>query len=126
VNFRPELAAMVMAGTKTVTRRVMSSNPRSPWFEGGCKLVVGRDYAVCPGRGREQLGRVRCIGVSASTMGAVDDAEARREGCADAAAFRALIERIHGSFDPDLKVWRIEMEQIDAWLAGFKRDGDEG
>lgn len=111
MNFRPDLADLVVAGRKTVTRRVMSGNPRSPWFEGGCLLVVGHPdgYAVCPGRGREQIGRVDLISIRPSTMGAVDDAEARREGCADRAAFRELIVEIHGAFDPRLKVWRIEM-----------------
>jgi len=30
MNFRPELAATVMSGSKTVTRRLLSANPRSP------------------------------------------------------------------------------------------------
>jgi hypothetical protein len=32
VNFQRELAEKVMAGEKTVTRRLVSDNPRSPWW----------------------------------------------------------------------------------------------
>lgn len=32
MNFKPELAAKVMSGEKTVTRRLVSENPRSPWW----------------------------------------------------------------------------------------------
>jgi hypothetical protein len=60
VNFRPELAEKVMRGEKTVTRRIASTNPRSPWYSDRCGLKTGRDYAVCPGRGKHALGRVRC------------------------------------------------------------------
>jgi hypothetical protein len=57
MNFRPELAEKVMAGEKTVTRRLVSDNPRSPWYVGGCSLNVGQDYAVCPGRGKDAIRR---------------------------------------------------------------------
>jgi len=63
VNFRPELAAKVMAGEKTVTRRLCSDNPRSPWWWEDCSLRVGKDYAVCPGRGKHAIGRVRIVSV---------------------------------------------------------------
>jgi len=40
VIFRPDPAAKVMAGEKTVTRRLVSVNPRSP---------------CCPGRGKHAI-----------------------------------------------------------------------
>ena len=82
MNFRPELAAAVMDGTKDVTRRLTSENPRSPWWAGGCSLKVGRDYAVCPGRGKDAIGRVRIVSATLEAAGAVTDAEAVREGFA--------------------------------------------
>ena len=56
--FRPELAARILAGEKTVTRRIANGNPRSPWYRGRCALRPGRSYAVSPGRGRAQLCRI--------------------------------------------------------------------
>lgn len=110
MNFRPELAAKVMAGEKTVTRRLVSDNPRSPWFHGRCGLEVGRDYAVCPGRGKHAVGRVRILDVSRQRLGWPDDYEARREGFVSAVDFRGVFAQINGDYDPDTLVWRIEFE----------------
>lgn len=98
-----------MEGRKTVTRRLASDNPRSPWWVGGCSLVVGRDYAVCPGRGKHAVGRVRVTGVRLfGEIGRLDDDEARREGFRDAAGFEAGFAEINGSYDPHACVWRVE------------------
>lgn len=107
VTFRPALAAAVMAGTKTVTRRVVSDNPRSPWYRGACALVVGRDYAVQPGRGVPAIGRAVVTSVDRQRLGYLSDAEARAEGFADAAAFEETFAALHGTYDPDVKVWRV-------------------
>lgn len=114
MNFRPELAAMVMAGTKTVTRRLVSTNPRSPWWEGGCALVPGRDYAVCPGRGKPAIGRVRVVDVAGPwPLGHLTDAEAHLEGFPDATAFEAAFAAINGSYDPSAEAWRVELERVE-------------
>jgi hypothetical protein len=107
VNFRPELAAAVMAGKKTVTRRLVSENPRSPWWRGGCKKKVGRDYAVCPGRGKHAIGRVVITEVTLEHLGDVGPGEARREGFSDVRAFQQEFATINGCFEPDTLVWRI-------------------
>jgi hypothetical protein len=119
VNFRPELAEKIMAGEKTVTRRLVSDNPRSPWSTLDCRLRVGSTYAVCPGRGKNAIGRVRVSDVHKQRIGDVfgetlggtgDDAEARREGFADAVAFKLAWLKINGGYDPDARVWRVEFE----------------
>lgn len=109
MNFRPELAAKVIAGEKTVTRRQMSDNPRSPWFRDQCRLVEGRSYAVCPGRGKNAIGRVRVTSVRWTLLHNIDDDEARREGFADRQDFVEGWTAINGSFK-DNAVWRIEFE----------------
>lgn len=48
--FTPENADKVMKGRKTQTRRVKSGN-----------YVVGKDYAVCPGRGKKSIGRIKIL-----------------------------------------------------------------
>ena len=110
MNFQPELAAKVMAGEKTVTRRIVSDNPRSPWWREKCSLVVGRPsgYAVCPGRGKNAIGRVVIVSVDSIILDWMTTAEAQREGFADLSAFARAWEAINGSFDIGSDVWRIE------------------
>lgn len=110
MNFRPELASAVMGGGKTVTRRLCVDNPRSPWFVWGCGIKVGRDYAVCPGRGKSAIGRVRVTDVRREPLGHLDDDEARREGFCSAAAFEEAFAAINGKYDAGLQVWRIAFE----------------
>lgn len=112
MNFRPALAAEVMAGEKTVTRRLVSDNPRSPWNILGCKLKIGRDYAVCPGRGKHAIGRVRIVSVTMQRLGILDIHEAEREGFAQVWEFEQAWEDINGSYDPNALVWRVEFEAI--------------
>ena len=111
MNFRPELAALVMAGEKTVTRRLTSPNPRSPWFAGSCSLRVGKDYAVCPGRGKNAIGRVVVRDVTKQRLGALSREEARREGFASPMDFHRAFAAINPNrYDPDELVWRVEFE----------------
>lgn len=107
MNFRPELAAKVMAGEKTVTRRLVSDNPRSPWFIERCGLRPGKTYAVCPGRGKDAIGRVVVDAVMSEPLGRISDSEARREGFANAAEFEAAFAAINGGYDPHVIVWRV-------------------
>lgn len=110
MNFRPELADKVMAGRKTVTRRLVSDNPRSPWFHEWCALVEGRTYAVCPGRGKNAIGRIRIIAVMSEPLGQVDDREARLEGFSNWEQFYTAWSVINGGYDPDAIVWRVVFE----------------
>jgi hypothetical protein len=112
VNFKPELAAKVMAGEKTVTRRLVSDNPRSPWYREWCLLQPGSTYAVCPGRGKHAIGRVRIVSVRRMALGVVGDAEARREGFEDWLRFRIAWTNINGSYDDVAQVWRVEFEAV--------------
>lgn len=114
MNFRPGLATKVMAGEKTVTRRLVSDNPRSPWWREKCALVVGRDYAVCPGRGKVAIGRVVVRSVRFEELvpeAQLTDEEARREGFADAAEFAREFAAINSPLPRRIEVWRIEFER---------------
>jgi hypothetical protein len=118
MNFRPELAQAVMAGRKTVTRRLMSDNPRSPWFRGACSLKVGQTYAVCPGRGKNAIGRVRIVAVDLIDLGTMDLDEARAEGFN---SVREFFEAFHGinrgkQHDAYTPVWRIAFEVAEILL----------
>lgn len=118
MNFQPELAAKVMAGEKTVTRRLANDKPRSPWFEGGCSLVVGRDYAVCPGRGKNAIGRVRVTSLALQHLGHLTDREAMLEGfrsdggLSPGMVFERVWTEINGSYDKWARVWRVAFEVV--------------
>ena len=69
MQFKPELAALVMAGTKRQTRRPvkpgqellitdMAGGYRGVACNGRNVYEVGKDYAVCPGRGKHAVGRI--------------------------------------------------------------------
>lgn len=112
MNFKPELAALVMAGEKTVTRRLVSDNPNSPWYVRACSLTVGRDYAVCPGRGKNAIGRVLVTEVRRMRLGYLTLNEARREGFPTVAAFAEAFSAINGHYDASACVWRVEFEVV--------------
>jgi hypothetical protein len=108
VIFRPDLAAKVLAGEKTVTRRQMSDNPRSPWFRGGCSIEAGRSYAVCPGRGECSIARIHVWDVQRSQLAEMGDDDAVAEGFASMAEFAKAWTAINlGAFDPREWVWRV-------------------
>lgn len=115
--FRPELAAKVMAGEKTVTRRLVSDNPRSPWWRERCAFPPGKLFAVCPGRSKPNIGHGRVVSLRKERLGdiingALSHVEARREGFEDFYAFRDGWEKINGRWDGSALVWRVEFERV--------------
>lgn len=116
--FRPELAAAVMAGEKTVTRRIVSENPRSPWWRERTWYQAGKVFTINPGRGAPNVGRARVIEALQQSLSALRtcslveaDAEARLEGFASSAEFWSAWTGINGWGGGEI-VWRIEFEVI--------------
>ena len=71
--FDPQLAEMVRAGRKTVTRRPANGRP--------CPHRVGSIQKVQPGQGQPALpGRIQLTSVRLEKLSAVNAREARREG----------------------------------------------
>lgn len=115
MNFKPELAEQVMRGEKTVTRRLTSENPRSPWWRKRCGLKVNHTYAVCPGRGKNAIGRVRVVSTRRQPLHlALLSGEAEREGFQDAEAFIRAWKTINGGWDDMALVWRVEFAVVPA------------
>lgn len=119
MNFKPELAAKVLDGSKTVTRRPVKD------LEKPCRYRVNRSYGVQvpqtdgPGKGRggKQLGRIAVVSVYRQRLGSiqlVEDGplEARREGFATVREFFDYWCWLYGEFDPGLFVDRIEFRLL--------------
>jgi hypothetical protein len=115
VNFQPELAAKVMAGEKTVTRRLVSDNPRSPWYDGGLQ-AEGRPHLRRLPRAQQAPARPRAHHRHAPRADRLPQRrEAVREGFADAAEFeRAFVAINGGTYDPSALVWRVEFAVVPA------------
>lgn len=108
--FSPALAQAVLEGRKTVTRRLTKGKP--------CFYRVGQDYAVMPGRGKKQLGRIRISGIV--EYGSFDtsfewwsDEEANWEGFENIEELEAYWDELHGPGYRDEPVYRIEFELVD-------------
>lgn len=112
MTFRPDLAAAVAAGTKTVTRRPVSDNPRSPWWVERDPESFPVDVAVQPGRGKRAIARARIIQADVIPLGHLSPAEAVREGFVGPVDFEDQWAAFHGAYDPDALVWRIALEVI--------------
>lgn len=107
MNFKPELAAKVLAGVKTQTRRAVSINERSPWYVFGCRVTPGKDYAVCPGRGKHAIGRVMVTAVRKERLALISDADAIAEGFSGRDEFFDAWTAINGKPPHGLFVWAI-------------------
>ena len=113
MNFKPELVERILTGQKTQTRRIVSDNPRSPWYRERCALKVSRAYAVCPGRGKRGVAKVALVNRPwRQRAGQITDGDAVAEGFISRTAFIDYWRQLHGSFDPDTEVWRIEFALI--------------
>ena len=66
MQFSPDMCDMILAGRKTRTtrpQRIVGWQMTTPFYEHECRYVVGRTYAVCPGRGKKQVARIRVTAV---------------------------------------------------------------
>lgn len=107
----------MLDGRKTVTRRLVKENPRSPWWLDRCALAAGDSFAMCPGRGKRAVGRARVVSVARVPLGRLDEQEAAREGFRSAAGFERAFAAINDGYDPGAVVWRIELELLERYEA---------
>lgn len=75
--FTPDNVQKILAGEKTQTRRIVKSGEElihpgfgdtvlavsQDYLFGRNKWTVGHDYAVCPGRGKHQVARIRILAI---------------------------------------------------------------
>ena len=124
MNFTRDNLDKVLAGTKSRTTRLARDS--------ACRYVVGRTYAVCPGRGKRAEGRIRItavrrvewFGEDIDDRITVDEKadHARREGFETWEGFvRAFVE-INGQYVGGEWVWYSPLWVIDFELV---KEGDD-
>lgn len=123
--FSPELADLVRAGRKTVTRRPVKLVPnlqpdgwdgqRDGMAAVPCRYQPGKTYAVQPGRGEKGICRILVKSVEQQILSGLwtrpdRRQEAQREGFTDTCEFRNYWKRLYGEINGGMLVWRIEFE----------------
>jgi hypothetical protein len=112
--FTEPLAAKILRGGKTATRRRLSDKPRSPWFRGNAigaaRYPVGKVFTVNPGRGVGRVAECKVTGRYRAVLGALDDTIARQEGFDTMVSFRGAWRKINGEFDGSELVDVVEFQ----------------
>jgi len=104
--FSPELAAKVLSGEKTVTRRRLAHRDGRP-----IRYKVGGVYAVQPGRGKPHLGHIRVNTIDTEELQEMTEEESQREGFASLSAFVDYWVALHHIWNPIEMVARIWFER---------------
>lgn len=117
--FKPELAAAIVLGEKTATRRIAVENPRAMWrLERPWRYEPGKRFAVQPGRGKDGIAMAIVTNRRMDPLSAVTSRDARCEGFPTRDAFVAAWRAINGSYDPDQRVHVVEFELDGPYCAG--------
>ncbi len=96
------MAKLILAGKKTQTRRL------------ACRYVPGRVYAIQPGRGRKSVGQLTVTDVREDErLGDLALRDARREGFRTTDEFRAYWTELHGSYNPETRVFVVSFVEGD-------------
>jgi hypothetical protein len=112
----------IVTQRKTATRRpidptevaIRGKNNRiiSVQHNGRTKWRVGCTYAIQPGRGQEQIGRIRLVRITRQNLQRISNLEARQEGFSCRREFLHTWERIHGPHSQNKSVWVLEFELV--------------
>lgn len=86
--FGKDMIGKIVRGEKTQTRREAKS------FE--CRYKVGHSYAVQPGRGEEQVARIKVTEVDKQRLGDMGADDAVLEGFDDLEGFKVYWTELHG------------------------------
>lgn len=101
--FSPDLAAKVLDGSKTQTRR-------RDKVDGPFRYKTGRDYAVQERRGGKALGRILVNAVWREYVQDISEEDARAEGFASRNGFLNRWHNMYGGLANHEVVWCIEFK----------------
>jgi len=108
--FTEPLAAKIIKGEKTATRRVMSDKLGSPWFTGGCKYEVGQAFAVNPGRRVLRVVDATVTAIYEQRPEQIRTDQAKAEGFGSATAFFDAFTTINRGINLSRPVWVVEFD----------------
>lgn len=103
--FSGGLCEKVLDGSKTQTRRPLRGGP--------CPYVVGKTYAVQPGRGKHAVARLRVLSVTQVAVLPISLKDAIAEGFGSPAEFYVRWAQMYGEADFSGWCWRIEFELVE-------------
>lgn len=119
--FTEPLAAKIVKGEKTQTRRRISPNPRSPWREPLTLLPfrhwtypVGKVFTVNPGRGVARVAECEVVERRLQALVDLTDAEAQAEGFAHRQAFFETWRKINPHTDAVQRVHVVTFKLVGA------------
>ena len=126
MQFSPDMIDAILEGRKTRTTRPMTrySIPLPPdyvhaseeysWAE--CRYKIGHDYAVCPGRGKLQVARIRVLSVepwgSVDHIDSADPDHARKEGFDSRKGFLDKWRLLYSDHRREGPVWVLDFELV--------------
>jgi hypothetical protein len=123
VIFRPEMVEKILAGEKTVTRRPVKFEIDTTWGQEPIKralpsrYIVGKDYAMQPGRGKAAIERILILSVTRCELRPFDvvqrEEEAVREGFETWQAFVNYWVSLYHRVNFTQLVDRIEFELVE-------------
>jgi hypothetical protein len=112
----------VLAGEKTMTRRLIAPNDtvvaganghiQAILSNGRDKFRVGKTYAVQPARGKPQVARIEVLRLGRGSVSAISEQDARAEGFPSCEAFLNEWRKIHGDTKMNADVWVIEFRLV--------------
>ena len=127
MQFKPELIEKILAGGKTQMRWSVKpgdtadfdddTNSYVVFHNGRLKYQADKTYAVCPGRGKRQVARIRILKIRREDVRLISLGDAKAEGfCNEPEFFQTWC----GFYDP--KGWDIiEKPFLGHWLAFMGR-----